>query len=271
MPWNTFIFPIIAGYILVKYCNIFKYRIQRLPKDRVVLESLIIGFVLLTTTFLIKAIIYFKVKNTVYILRKKLNNEYSYLFDCIKSIQKFLSIDNPTILVNFLITVTCTVLFIFVTNIIFSDYNCKKKVIKKFNNKFEIKMLESVEENKLLAFTLDNSKVYIGIVKDIPTPEVTKHVPLLVVFSGYRDENKKICIDKININIINNTYRKTSLYLAVCGIKWEMPIFKRLFLCRTHKRVSRTIRHISNNNIEAILEYSKIASVVHFNPDEYFK
>lgn len=59
-------------------------------------------------------------------------------------------------------------------------------------NELELLLRSSFNDAKLLDFTLDTDKVYIAWVKELPIPTVSNYIRVIPVFSGFRDEQKKL-------------------------------------------------------------------------------
>lgn len=76
---------------------------------------------------------------------------------------------------------------------IFSNHKDQiQKAIKRIGNELEHLMESSLKHSYLLEFTLENDKVYIGLVKELPIPRVTTYIRIIPFFSGYRDHAKRL-------------------------------------------------------------------------------
>ena len=56
MPWNLLILPLVAGYYLLTRSYYFKYEQQRLDRQRLIFESVLLGVALAVFTYIIRII-----------------------------------------------------------------------------------------------------------------------------------------------------------------------------------------------------------------------
>ena len=175
MPWNLLILPLIGGYYVMSQSNYFKFAQQRLDRQRLIFDSIIAGLILLVSTFILRKIV-------------------SYILpDVIPAFYEFFSVKTPyigTAFCSFLLGVIVT----FGGNyLVFSDHKYQiQKAIKRIGNELELLLESSLKHSYPLEFTLENDKVYIGLVKELPIPRVTTYIRIIPFFSGYRDQEKRL-------------------------------------------------------------------------------
>ncbi len=174
MPWNLFILPLLGGYYIISRCNYYKFKQQRLDRQRLIFDSILFGIGLITVTLFIRKFVEITSPITI-----------TY-------ISKFLPLQLPYI---------GTAIFSFIFSFIFTElgnailWNNKKsqidRAIKQVGNELELLLRASFKDSKLLEFTLDNDKFYIAWVKELPIPTISNYVRVIPVFSGFRNNEKK--------------------------------------------------------------------------------
>lgn len=175
MPWNLLILPLVAGYYLLTHSNYFKYKQQRLDKQRLIFDSVLLGIALIVLTFLIRFFVEWKFEAII------------------TTIHAYFPLKTP-----FLGTAFATLLVsIFIAEVgnrtTHKDRNKEiKKAIKSVGNELELLLKSSFTDSKLLEFTLDSGKFYIAWVKELPIPTVTNYIRVIPAFSGYRDDAKRL-------------------------------------------------------------------------------
>lgn len=79
MPWNLLILPLVAGYYLLTRFNYFKYKQQRLDKQRLIFDSVLLAILLISFTFLVRLLIELKFHNLIDYIHSSLNITTPYL------------------------------------------------------------------------------------------------------------------------------------------------------------------------------------------------
>lgn len=69
MPFNLLLFPIVGGYYIITRLERFKYINQRLDRQMILFNSIIVGVALLVTSFVICALCTFWFPDQVYFLK----------------------------------------------------------------------------------------------------------------------------------------------------------------------------------------------------------
>jgi len=172
MPWNLLILPLLGGYYILTRCHIFKFHQQRLDRQRLIFESVLLGIGLMVGTYLLRVLIEVITP------------------DLISLLYRYSPFDQQYFLTS-LISVLFAIIFTKVYNRISEDEKWIKRSITDVGNEFETLMKFSFEEESLLQFTLSNDKIYIAWVKELPIPSVSPYVRIIPAISGYRDNQKR--------------------------------------------------------------------------------
>jgi len=216
MPWNLLILPLVAGYYLVSYFRRYMYRQQRWDAQRLIFESILRGVLLLFISYFIRTILLYIAKPYCVIFCNHLPLKMPFL---------------------------CTALFTLVISYIFVKFGNKfldKKIqirnaINDTGNELELLFLYSFDKKKLLLITLDNGKIYIAWVKELPIPSASPYIRFIPAISGYRDEKKNMILTTQYLSIYDQYLNE--------GVKKE------------------------DNDI--VIDVKKISSVSNFDPDMY--
>ncbi len=175
MPWNLLILPLAAGYYLITRSNYFKYFQQRLDRQRLIFDTILLGIAISIIGFLVRLLFDYTLPNLI------------------DSIYKFLPL-RVSFFGTTLATFFGTVCFVEVTNkFVFSNRNKQiKRAIELHGNELEKIFADSFFNDELLEFTLDTNKVYIGQVRELPIPTTTNFIRIIPWVSGYRNSKKKL-------------------------------------------------------------------------------
>lgn len=190
MPWNLLILPLVSGYYLLTKLNHFKYRQQRLERQRLVFDSVLLGVASFIMTYILRLVIESVAPSLIAVIYNLFPLHIPLLgtsFSCL-----------------FLV-----VIFVYFGNLLpfLSKEKCVKRAIKKVGNELELLLLSSVKEQRLLQFTLNNGKTYVGWVKELSAPRTNSFIRIIPAISGFRD-------DKMNV-VYNTHYLKVySEYIA---------------------------------------------------------
>lgn len=174
MPWNLLLLPLVAGYYIFTKSYFFKFKQQRIDQQRLVFESIILAVAASIITYSIR-LFYESVASP----------EFQNI------VYRAIPIKSPyagTSLCILLLSITFTE----ISNLFLDEKKRIIKAIKAIGNEFELQLKSSFTENKLLLFTLNNGKIYIAWVKELPIPSVSKYVRIIPIISGYRDDQKNV-------------------------------------------------------------------------------
>jgi len=175
MPFNLLLFPIVGGYFIITRLEHFKYINQRLDRQMILFNSIIVGTALLIGSYIICTSCSYVFPDQVHFLKHN---------SPIK--QEFFG----TSLVSFLIALPIT----WIGNSIINEEAAIASAIDRIGSELEKLFKYSCFEQELVQITLKNDKVYVGWVEVLPKPQVSPYVTILPVLSGYRDEKKNLHI-----------------------------------------------------------------------------
>jgi hypothetical protein len=173
MPWNLLLLNLVAGYYLLTRSNYFKFEQQRLDRQRLIFESILLGVALTICSYLLRI-------------------SFEYVSpEIFKAVYSEFPIKTPFVGTSF-----CTILISIILakggNVFLDKEKYIKKAIKDVGNEFELLMKSSFTNENLLQFTLDNDKFYVAWVKELPTPSVSNYVRVIPALSGYRNADKEL-------------------------------------------------------------------------------
>ncbi|MFV0237300.1 MAG: hypothetical protein ACK5HU_02025 [Flavobacteriales bacterium] len=171
---DLLLLPLLGGYWFLNTFYFTKFYHQRIERQRLIFNSLILGFFLSVIGFLIDTHILQKCPD----LRNHLGTlnpvEYKGL--------------NQSILI-FVISYPLAWVF----NFLLSKKFLLDLIIEKWGDDFERLFWTSLksekDENKLLMITTTFNKVYVGYVNKISKPIQNPHITILPSFRGYRDKD----------------------------------------------------------------------------------
>lgn len=173
MPWNLLILNLVAGYYLLTRSYYFKFEQQRLDRQRLIFESVLLGVGLTITSYVIRLV-------------------FEYLSpEVFKVVYSELPIKTPFVGTSFF-TILLSIILAKGGNIVLDKQKYIKKAIKDVGNEFELLMKSSFTNKNLLQFTLDNDKFYVAWVKELPTPSISNYVRVIPALSGYRNDEKEL-------------------------------------------------------------------------------
>jgi len=222
MPFNLLLFPLVGGYYILIRFEYLRYVQYRLESQRILLNSAFAGIILLSACFLLRTV-------------------FNIFFpELILSVGQALPIKAPyfgTTSFSLVVAIVATE----VANLFVDRKEAIRKSLKKSGNELELLMSSSFFDAHLLQFTMDNGKVYIGWVKELPKPYTTNYIRITPAFSGYRDEQKELVFTTQYLSVYasyiadgsvtDSSELKTDLVLKVDKINsasfFDMDIYRR--------------------------------------------
>lgn len=172
MPFNLLIFPIVGGYYILIRCELFRYRQQRVERQKLIFNSIFAGILVLFISWTVTALI------------------SSCLPSLVELFRRYYPIKAPffgTAVFSFFISIIFTEL----ANLIVSEDKAISKAIHKIGNEFELLCEQCYRELEMIQITLDNDKCYVGWMQSLPVPNHSNFISILPVYSGYRNKETK--------------------------------------------------------------------------------
>jgi len=182
MPWNLLILPLVGGYYILTRSYFFKYKQQRLDRQRLVFESILIAVLLAILAYTLRLLALFFIP-------------IDYL-----QFHEYLPLKLP-FLGTSLLSLTISVAFSEIGNAFFDREKNIKRAIKLVGNEFELILKSSFSDSQLIQITLKNEKVYIGWVKELPIPSISNYIRIIPAISGYRNEERKTILNTHYLNV----------------------------------------------------------------------
>lgn len=196
MPWNLFILPLIGGYYILSRSNYFKYKQQRLDRQRLLFDSVLASVCLFFGAFIFRKFI-----ELLKLDFGLINLTYS-LFPI--KIHLF-----GTALFSLIIAILLTE---FSNRLLFKNYKTYiQTAVKEVGNELELLLESSLTNSKILAFTLDTGKYYVVWVKELPIPTITNYIRVVPIFSGYRDTEKEVIFTTHYLSAYSNYIENINL------------------------------------------------------------
>lgn len=197
MPYNLLLLPVIVGYFILIYSHYFKYNTQRLAQNRILFESISVGLIILTSGFILRALVEWVFPDLTTLLIKKLE------FIPIKKVDYFWTI---------VFSCAISLISVLLTNSYllwkFKKFQLIGWAVDKNGDEIEKLFKQSVDEALFIQVTLKNDKVYIGYSEIIPIPQKTNYLTLTPILSGYRDEKKQLHITTDYFKVVDEFLEK---------------------------------------------------------------
>ena len=173
MPFNLLLFPLVAGYYLLVRLEYLRYIQHRLDRQRLLFNSVLFGIFILLITFFIRSV-------AERFFPQLVGAVYAYL--PIKT--KFFGTTSCSLLIS--------ILFVEAANLIIKREKAIRYAIKYIGDELQLLCKSSFTESRLLQFTLDTGKFYIGWVKELPLPYISNYIRIIPAFSGYRGSMREL-------------------------------------------------------------------------------
>lgn len=173
---NLLVLPLAAAYYILTRSYFFKFIYQRLDRQKLFFETVIVASFILVFSFLLKTFFY----------DVALGSECRSLIRNLNPIHR--TPYSGTVLASFILSIALTEL----SNRVLNKKKQIYRAIKKIGNEFELTASKSFKDQTLILITLKNEKVYVGWVKELPIPSQSNYLRIIPALSGYRDEDKKV-------------------------------------------------------------------------------
>ncbi len=175
MPWNLLIFPLLAGYFFVAFCNVTSIYHKRLEKQRLLFNSALVGIGFLILSFLLVELLKVVDGQTAQAIETALKQPY------------------------FLAASLSLPLSILVTSLVnwrTSETKAASAAIKSHGSNLEVLLLESfISYNevgippKVLFFNLKSGNTVAGFVTMLEDPKELESIRVSPVLKGYWDKD----------------------------------------------------------------------------------
>jgi hypothetical protein len=182
MPFNLLLFPIVGGFFIITRLERFKYINQRLDRQMILFNSILVGMALLVTAYIVCTLCTMMIPDHVYFLKHHSPIKQEYF---------------GTSLVSFLLAFPIT----WIANAIIKEEEAIGSAIDRIGSELEKLFKYSCDAREPLQMTLKNGKVYVGWVQFLPKPQASPYVTIIPVLSGYRDEKQHLHITTTYIEI----------------------------------------------------------------------
>jgi hypothetical protein len=173
MPWNIIILHLVAGYYISTRSYYFKFKHQRLDRQRLIFESVLLGVFISSITVILKFICLKIMPETVNSVGSILPYKYPFF---------------RTSIMTLVIAISITEL----SNLCIDKNKAIEKAIKNVGNEIELIFLNSFILRTMVLISLKSDKVYIGWVKELPIPSISNHIRIIPAISGYRNDFKEV-------------------------------------------------------------------------------
>jgi|GEM_PF-5835858 hypothetical protein len=176
MPnFNLLILPILGAFYFIEINHYFKVKYSLHDRQRYIYTSFLFAFYLLIPAFLISALLKYYLPDFSYWMLSNLPIKEKHI---------------GTSLLAFLIGLSLA----HISNWVSSKERILKKLVEKYGGDAERLIQECFYLKELLAVSLKNEKVYIGFITEFKASLDNTYISLDPVFSGYRDEQKKLVL-----------------------------------------------------------------------------
>jgi len=176
---------LLSGYIFASNANVFSYNIMRLEGYHLYFKSATYGTYFVFLSSVIVIVFHYQLTGSFlepYIssIKDELNSTFSVTETPIFEL----------ILVSF-ISIVLSIKLVSICNFIFDEKFSHFLNIK--NDDFELLLLRAMEKEDLVQVTMENGKVYVGfVIRGFKPKEERKHLRILPIYSGYRDDVGKV-------------------------------------------------------------------------------
>lgn len=169
MNLSVYLFPLLAGYLFLRFCYYFKFRIVRESGYHVFFQSGLWGVVFLVVSQAID----------------------TYFPTLANYTWRFLGIRDDQIGIGLLSIASSAISIPLLNWIVFNKYNCAVASATNRGGEIEVLLYRSIKEEIPVEITLKNRRCYVGLIYD--TSGITKFedgdIKLLPQKSGYRDKD----------------------------------------------------------------------------------
>ena len=199
----------VSGYYFI---NSFYASSFRLHRQTQLIQYLKIGSYSVFL-FIISFVIFLILKKLflLYKINDIIRNNYPFVLNELNNICE--SADNPYLISSYiilLINFTIGILFFNFSRLFIKIPYVAKKRLENSNkisgySAFDSLVIESIKKALPVSLTMQNDKVYIGFVSELPEPAIArKEIIILPLASGFRDKNKQFCFTTPYIDVYDD-------------------------------------------------------------------
>src|SRR5579863_4141056 len=152
MPWNLLILPLLGGFLFLRWCHFFRIKSQRLENYRLIFESAAWGVVLA----IFGRLAAFGVHCTPMLRLSEPALAYLAPFPFVGTT---------------LLAFALGPLFAWLANWKIDEFDAKDMAIEQTGDKLLELLINAMDQNDAVMFTLDSRKVYVGYVWESPNLE----------------------------------------------------------------------------------------------------
>lgn len=198
------ILPLVAGYYLLTRSYLFKFKQQRLDRQRLIFESILLAVLLAIIAY------FFRIISTSLIPAK-----FLHFHDYLPLKIPYLGTSLGTIALALMISE--------IGNKIFDKEKYIKRAIKLVGNEFELMLKSSFSDGQLMQITLKNEKVYFGWVKELPIPSISNYIRIIPAISEYRNTERETILTTHYLSFYSE-YIKNGRITKIAGLKVNLII-----------------------------------------------
>ena len=173
MPFNLLLLPLVGGYYLLVTSRFTKYIHQRIDRQRLIFNSVLVGIALIGLSIIVTQTMgYFQP-------------------EWIEGIKRFIPLQLPytgTAVLSLLFGITLPHL----SNLFINKTRALSRSIKLIGNELEQLINGAFINASLVSFTMKSGKVYVGWPVSLPRPTQGAYLSVLPLFSGYRNDEQDV-------------------------------------------------------------------------------
>ena len=179
MNWSLILLPLLGGYFHLSKSIKTKFFYRRIERQRLIFDSLLVGFIYTIIGYLSWAILSYLCKDFT-----------EFLFVLIGF--------NSTHFIPLSISLIAAILNTYAFNFLNRrDANWfLSRVILKTGNSLQKDLMESYFFQRLIMVALQNGKVYVGFAGELNEPNIeSSYIRMVLFYSGYRTHNMDISLE----------------------------------------------------------------------------
>lgn len=173
MPFNLLLLPLVGGYYLLVTSRFTKYIHQRIDRQRLIFNSVLVGIFLLGISVSMTKFIEYLEPSWLNTIKASVPLQLPYTGTAVLSL-------------------ILGILLSHLSNLFISDTQALGWSIKLIGNELEQLINGAFSAAALVSFTMKNGKVYVGWPVALPRPSRSAYLSVLPLFSGYRNSEHDV-------------------------------------------------------------------------------